>query len=312
MTNNELYHHGILGMHWGVRRYQNKDGTLTAKGKEKKKKSRKDKLKEAYMKKGFKEEAAEKKAKGRIAVEVLLAASGAALIGGVVAAALIKRGRVQLDTKVFSGEMWQRVKREGNTELHDIFFATNDKRDFRKYRGLYGNQIKNYLMSGSNIFKMNFENKDEIKIAGHKTGKDVYKFLLKNNPNFKPSYKNYKDFNTNAFLLSSSKDRDIFINELKKRGYGGIRDINDELFSGYDSKGAKIMFKNDDNFIKRTIIPLMDNEINNDYKVEQAKIYGKKLIKELSLLSGAGFGIGALNAIEEDNEYIRKNNKKKE
>lgn len=30
---NELYHHGIKGMHWGVRRYQNPDGTLTAAGK---------------------------------------------------------------------------------------------------------------------------------------------------------------------------------------------------------------------------------------------------------------------------------------
>ena len=29
----ELYHHGIKGQKWGVRRYQNADGSLTAKGK---------------------------------------------------------------------------------------------------------------------------------------------------------------------------------------------------------------------------------------------------------------------------------------
>lgn len=30
---NELYHHGIKGQRWGVRRYQNEDGSLNAKGK---------------------------------------------------------------------------------------------------------------------------------------------------------------------------------------------------------------------------------------------------------------------------------------
>jgi len=37
---NELYHHGIKGMHWGVRRYRNEDGSLTEAGKRKAKRER--------------------------------------------------------------------------------------------------------------------------------------------------------------------------------------------------------------------------------------------------------------------------------
>ena len=39
---NELYHHGIKGQKWGVRRYQNEDGTLTEEGKERYSISKKD------------------------------------------------------------------------------------------------------------------------------------------------------------------------------------------------------------------------------------------------------------------------------
>lgn len=35
MDQNELSHYGVLGMKWGVRRYLNKDGSLTSAGKKK-------------------------------------------------------------------------------------------------------------------------------------------------------------------------------------------------------------------------------------------------------------------------------------
>lgn len=39
---NELYHHGILGQKWGVRRFQKANGSLTAAGKAKKKEEPKE------------------------------------------------------------------------------------------------------------------------------------------------------------------------------------------------------------------------------------------------------------------------------
>lgn len=64
----ELYHHGIKGMRWGVRRYQNKDGSLTANGRKRRslgqtvKDYRTAKKRKASLEKARKTKAANKKA----------------------------------------------------------------------------------------------------------------------------------------------------------------------------------------------------------------------------------------------------------
>lgn len=46
--NGELYHYGVKGMKWGVRRYQNKDGSLTPAGK--KRQAKQTKKSDRYIK----------------------------------------------------------------------------------------------------------------------------------------------------------------------------------------------------------------------------------------------------------------------
>lgn len=55
MSDNDLYHWGIKGMKWGVRRYQNKDGSLTPAGRKRRQDDYHEDYKKAHDKKSVKQ-----------------------------------------------------------------------------------------------------------------------------------------------------------------------------------------------------------------------------------------------------------------
>lgn len=54
MVSNYIYHSGIKGMKWGIRRFQNKDGSLTPAGKKRYSESVSDDYKKAHSRKSVK------------------------------------------------------------------------------------------------------------------------------------------------------------------------------------------------------------------------------------------------------------------
>lgn len=84
MTENELYHYGIKGMKWGVRRYQNADGSLTAADKKRNNKESKKERVKAGVRAAI-DVYTRDKTKGQIAVDAVMASIGtAALVGGAI------------------------------------------------------------------------------------------------------------------------------------------------------------------------------------------------------------------------------------
>ena len=92
--NNELYHFGIKGQKWGVRRFQNEDGSRTPSGKERyddtpnaqiKKSKHRLKLEQRCKDLGMTDQQARVAANKRIRTEKILAASAGVAVTAAVA-----------------------------------------------------------------------------------------------------------------------------------------------------------------------------------------------------------------------------------
>lgn len=173
-SDDSLIHYGVQGMKWGVRRYVNYDGTLTAEGRRKygtyqnfarssegqkmlyqaknqngvqtqKKSDHRLKLEAKYQKQGKSKEEAEAAAEKRIKTEKIVATSAGVALASVAAVALIKKYKDYADDIVVGtkDKPIYRMEMMNDAKDHDTakaIYGFYNKKDAPLYSGLWASQ----------------------------------------------------------------------------------------------------------------------------------------------------------------------------
>ena len=188
ISDEELYHYGIKGQKWGVRRYQNDDGSLTPSGKKRysddsqlnsikrnetpKKgliQKRKDRLMERYIAKGYNPNAAKAMAEQRMKTEAVLAVVGTIAVTAVAIKVARRIGQDYVDHTFKSGKIIQNIGGNPNANFKDTpFFAAVNRSDKKAYGMNYANEkramIQRRVDQGGREYQGIFNN--QVKLTG--------------------------------------------------------------------------------------------------------------------------------------------------
>lgn len=289
----ELYHYGVKGMKWGVRRYQYADGSLTPQG---------------------------KRRYGNISNFDKVIATP---VKQIINSARTKiTGKQYVDDYLSKGTTLARIQTSKNFEKF-AFYATYKKQDMDKYMGLFGKNLSSRAekdardaenkakVSGdksdisnakelrkkannTKVYQLKLEAAKKLKIPSDKNASDVTVKLLKDKE-FKnnliasisdskekmrrPSQQmlfnqaekalkkdisrltssektsKYKAFNLSLVNHNQQEiaAQDRFYKELKKKGYNALLDYNDKQYSSYHAKRPMIIFDVDSVRLKSVV-----------------------------------------------------------
>ena len=246
-----LYHHGIKGMQWGVRRYQNPDGSLTAAGKKRVSQRRPDDI---VIKKGTQLNNVGSKENlklrgnvkgvpnpfGPSAVALSLPLS-AALGNPLPAVAAI-------GTSVIP------VKRSDN-EKKLFVYREDDPHDKDVYEGAFTKFIK-YRDSTNQIFKRKFENIDDLVSPSAQRRAELFVETYRENPKLYSELLNRTDPYAQArkaqgvkyspslesFIGKAIFDKNTSDIDLKRYGYG-LFNMGNEWNDSLTAKGNNKYYK---------------------------------------------------------------------
>ena len=278
-----LCHHGILGMHWGIRRYQNKDGSLTAAGEKR------------YNTDGDKKELTDEQKQQRQKLKKVAIGAGVAAVALAGIAAYRIYDRDYKDYVVKGEQIIQRIsKLDEKGKMNSTFYGSFKKGDMSRYEKLLPHHY-DQREKGDHLKKI-IQAKDSIKLASEKHSEKVFKQLIKTDPEFKKAVggHTYRSFNKSLVDNWDKESTKKFYDALKAKGYGGLIDVNDKKLSGFHTKAPAIFFNSDN------LKVLSESKISGDWN-KNWETYGKEIVKahsakELSEMADQYIGMGIIGA----------------
>lgn len=301
-------------MKWGVRRYQNKDGSLTPAGKRQQEKY--DKLVKEYKNQGYSDDKADVEAMKSLgrqrALKTLAVVGGVtAVTAGVIVAR--KAYKYRVDNVIKAGTTFQRVTTSEVPNIDRPFYTTNKKGDMKKYEGLYSKQLRfpnlaqqlQGTVPHDNVNVVGIKNNKDLKVISQKKALQNFEHLYNTDPEFKEfardnaqrlrmsgsTKKMYEAFNRRLVdhTPEATKQANKFYDVMKKQGYSAIQDINDMKYSGYRAKNPIIVFDNSDKkMVVDSVRKMSDDEIKKKGTKATAKLYLGIAARDPMILGTAG------------------------